>query len=276
MGRPRKIVEPEQTSENSVDENTKDSTEKPDSQPETHTTQQDFSSNLENRIVTLLKEYLEKNVYTEKSKAMYEDIVSFYGNFDSQMKEVIKKLNDEADYTKLLDTQLSKKTVEMECITLKKNLIEERAKLGLKFDEMQEILNGKLIEYDEKEKQMQKAIQDLNDNIDQKLKDFKSVDAKIIDNLEKFRTDMTKASNNEYGILQKKSVETIEDAKSKLEAIKISVVSFLKKCEEQNEALIEKVPEQKRKRDWKDYVIYVLSGLCVLSMSVIVFQTIFN
>jgi len=276
MARPRKIVVPEQIPEKAADEVTAEKAETKATQPETHTEEKNPDSEVENRIVTLLKEYFEKNVYTEKTRAMYEDIISFYGNFDSRMKELSDKLNNEIEYNKLLDTQLSKKTVEMECIMLKKSLTEERAMLGLKFDEMQKTLNDKLAQYDEKEKQMQKAIQDLNDTVDDKLKDFKSVDGKIVENLEKFRADMTSASNNEYGILQNKCVKVLEENKTKLEAIKTVIVSFLKKCEEQNESLIAKVPEQKRKVEWKDYVIYVLSGLCVISMFVIVFQVIFR
>ena len=276
MARPKKTLEPEQTNESSVEKNTAELPKDSDSQPIPDTEDQVLPSAVENRIVTLLKEFLENNAYSEKTKSMYEDIISFYGNFDSRMKELSDKLNNEIEYNKLIETQLSKKTVEIECIMLKKSLTEERAMLGLKFDEMQKILSDKLVEYDERVKLMQRAIQDLNDSIDQKLKDFKSIDAKIIDNLEKFRADMTSASKNEYKVIQTKCIEVMEDSKVKFETIKNNVVSFLKKCEEQNETLISKVPEQKRKRDWKDYVIYILSGLCVVSMCVIVFQVIFR
>ena len=272
MARPRKIVEPEKSPEKQIVADTESAA----IQPLSHTEENIPDSEFENRIVTLLKGYLEKNVYTEKTKLMYEDIISFYGNFDSRMKEVVDKLNNEIEYNKLLDTQLSKKTVEMECIMLKKSLTEERAMLGLKFDEMQKILKEKLAEYDMKEKQMQKTIQDLNDTIDDKLKDFKAIDAKIVENLEKYRADMTSASNNEYNILQNKCVKAIEENKIKFESIKNSIISFLQNCEKQNEALIIKIPEQKRKKDWRDYVIYVLSGLCVISMFVIIFQVIFR
>ena len=96
--------------------------------------------------------------------------------------------------------------------------------------------------------------------------EFVSLDDKITASLEAYRKDMTKASKNEYNILQAQCRESIEGNNENLEVIKKNVLSFLKSCEKQNGELIRKIPEQKHRFSWKDTLIYVMAFLCIVGM----------
>lgn len=223
------------------------------------------------RILKILEELLTRSVDSDDTHALYEDMASFYNSFDSKVKALIEKLDKEVQYTRYIETQISSKSIEKECLMLKKALVEERALMGVKFD-------GILSSFDEKMRQIESVLKHgleeqaakLSD-ISKRVGELTSIDDKITGNLESYRKEMTKASTNEYNILQKQCREIVAENSAKVEAVKKNVLSFLKSCEKQNDDLIRKIPEQKRRFSWKDAVIYVMSGLCILGLIVQLF-----
>ena len=223
------------------------------------------------RIARLLEEILERTSESDDTRAIYEDMVNFYNSFDSKTKTLTEKLEKEVEYTRFIETQITSKSMEKECLMLKKALVEERALMGLKFDEMKASFDEKMRQIESETKLAQERQGENLAEISKQVKAFSDIDSKITEKLDTFRKDMTKASTNEYNILQAQCKESLSAANGEFDSIKKNVISFLKNCEKQNDSLIRKIPEQKRTFCWKDAVIYAMSALCITVMVVQIF-----
>lgn len=219
-----------------------------------------------------VNELLERTADSEDTRAMYEDMVSFYNSFGAKTRELADKLDKEVSYTRYIETQISSKSIEKECLMLKKALVEERALMGVKFDEIKSAFDEKMRQLEAESKTVQEKQNSLVQDIVKQIKKFTDIDSKLTETLEQFRKDMTKGSENEYKIVQTRCKESLNAANSEFDSVKKSIIAFLKSCEKQNNTLISKIPEQKRKFSWKDAVIYAMSALCITGMVVQVIQ----
>ena len=218
------------------------------------------------RLLRNVEELLERTASYDDNHAMYEDMVNFYNSFDSKAKSLADKLDREVEYTRYIETQISSKSVEKECLMLKKALVEERALMGVKLDGIRAEIDKKIQQLENLSKvEIQKIVFNIEE-ISNKVAEFVSLDDKITASLEAYRKDMTKASKNEYNILQAQCRESIVGNNENLENKKKNVLSFLKSCEKQNGELIRKIPEQKHRFSWKDTLIYVMAFLCIVGM----------
>ncbi|MBR4600633.1 MAG: hypothetical protein IKO39_11375 [Treponema sp.] len=232
------------------------------------------SETLEDKVTKVLKSIdtlLERTADSEDTHAIYEDMVNFYNSFDSKTKLLIEKLDKEVSYTRFIETQISSKSIEKECLMLKKALVEERALMGVKLDEIKSAFEEKMGQIESESKLVQEKQVARLDEMAKLIQKFSDIDGKITEKLEGFRKDMTKASNNEFNIFQTQCKESLAAANSEFSTVKKNVIAFLKSCEKQNDTLIKKIPEQKRKFCWKDCVIYAMSGLCIVGMIVQIF-----
>lgn len=232
------------------------------------------SETLEDKVTKVLKSIdtlLERTADSEDTHAIYEDMVNFYNSFDSKTKLLIEKLDKEVSYTRFIETQISSKSIEKECLMLKKALVEERALMGVKLDEIKSAFEEKMGQIESESKLVQEKQVARLDEMAKLIQKFSDIDGKITEKLEGFRKDMTKASNNEFNIFQTQCNESLAAANSEFSTVKKNVIAFLKSCEKQNDTLIKKIPEQKRKFCWKDCVIYAMSGLCIVGMIVQIF-----
>lgn len=220
------------------------------------------------KVARLLEELLERTADSDDARAMYEDMVNFYNSFDSKVKTLTEKLEKEVDYTRYIETQVSSKSVEKECLMLKKALVEERALMSVKFDEIKAAFDEKMRLIEGEAKLAQESQSKQLGEISSQVQKFSDIDTKITEKLEGFRKDMTKASTNEYSILQAQCKENLAASGAEFGAIKKGIIAFLKSCEKQNEILIRKIPEQKRSFGPKDAVICAMSALCIISIIV--------
>ena len=221
-----------------------------------------------NRLLHNTEELLERTLSYDDNHAMYEDMVNFYNSFDAKAKSLTDKLDREVEYTRYIETQISSKSIEKECLMLKKALVEERALMGVKFDGIKSDLDEKMRQSENLTKSELEKFSNNIEEIAKRVGELTSIDDKITSAIETFRKDMTKASDNEFKILTTKCTESVNSSTEKVESIKKNVLSFLKSCEKQNGELIKKIPEQKRRFNWKDALIYVMSGLCIICLIV--------
>ena len=151
---------------------------------------------------------------------------------------------------------------------MKKNLAEDRAQMNGIMEKINETLDLRLKDIDNRERSSNESFDSKLQAMDKKVEDFVNIETRIEENLKGFRLDMTKASENEYKILSGKCRESIAENTKKVDEIKFAVISFLKSCEKQNEQLIKKVPAAKFKFEWKDYAIVGLSLVWLVGMAV--------
>jgi len=220
------------------------------------------------RIENNLEILSEKVTTAEDSRAMYESMVDFYNSFTSTAKKLDENLNKEFNYTRYLQSEIDRKKYHLDYLALKKNLAEDRAQLNGTMEKINETLDLRLKDIDNREKTANEAFDSKLQILEKKVEEFIQTETRMDESLKSFRTDMTKASENEYKILSGKCRESIVENAKKVEEIKVAVISFLKSCEKQNEALIKKVPAAKFKFEWKDYVIVGLSTVWMISMIV--------
>lgn len=218
------------------------------------------------RIEINLDNLSEKITTAEDSRAMYESMVEFYNSFNSTAKKLDENLNKEFNYTRFLQSEIDKKKYHLDYLALKKNLAEDRAQLIGVMEKINETLDLRLKDIDNREKLANEAFDSKIQTLEKMVESFVQTETRIAENLKSFRTDMTKASENEYKILQTKCRDAIVESTKQVEEIKAMVVKFLKSCEKHNDDLIKKVPAAKFKFDWKDFVIAGLSIVWLVGM----------
>lgn len=224
--------------------------------------------NVLKRIEVNLEILSEKVTAAEDSRAMYESMVEFYNSFNATAKKLEENLNKEFNYTRFLQSEIDKKKYHLDYLALKKNLAEDRAQMNGIMEKINETLDLRLKDIDNRERSSNESFDSKLQTMDKKVEDFVNIETRIEENLKGFRTDMTKASENEYKILAGKCRESIVENTKKVDEIKSAVISFLKSCEKQNEQLIKKVPAAKFKFEWRDYAIVGLAFVWFVGMIV--------
>ncbi|MCR4822595.1 MAG: hypothetical protein K5873_06955 [Treponema sp.] len=208
----------------------------------------------------------EKITSAEDSKAMYETMVGLYNSFSATSKRLEEGLNKEFNYTRMLESEIDKKKYHLDYLALKKNLLDDRVQLNEIMEKIRETLDLRLKDVDNREKTANETMDAKIQNIEKQVQDFVQTEDRMDECLKKFRIDMTKASENEYKILERKCRESITSNTQKVEEIKAAVISFLKSCEKQNEALIKKVPSARLRYDWKDFSIIGFSAIAFICL----------
>lgn len=211
------------------------------------------------RIEADLDSISEKITSAEENRAMYESMVDFYNSFSTTAKQLTENLNKEVFYTRYLESEIDKKKHHLDYLTLKKTLVEDKAQLNSILEKINETLDFRLKDLDNRERAADEATESKLHLMESNIEEFISTEKRIDESLKCFRTDMTKASENEYKILQQKCRESIAENTKNVEEIKTAVISFLKSCEKHNENLIKKVPSVKFKFEWKDFAVMALS-----------------
>lgn len=76
---------------------------------------EDTSDEKLDRLCRSVNELLERTADSEDTRAMYEDMVSFYNSFGAKTRELTDKLDKEVSYTRYIETQISLKRNQSLC-----------------------------------------------------------------------------------------------------------------------------------------------------------------
>ncbi|MCQ2584500.1 MAG: hypothetical protein MJ185_02825 [Treponema sp.] len=207
---------------------------------------------------------LQQNEETEKSPQ--EILCDLYNSINEQTQRLNTAIEKEVTYTRFLQSEIDRKKYHMEYLELKKTLAEDRAQLNTTLEKINNTLQLRLNDIDNREKSANEDFDGRIQNIEKQVNDFLQIETTIEKLLNQFRTDMTKASTNEFKILKNEYKEECIKNTNSVEDIKNAVLGFLKSCQKQNETLIRKVPSARHRYDWKDFVIAGLSLVWLLGM----------
>lgn len=207
----------------------------------------------------------------EDSQATYENMVQYFTSLKTTTEKLIRSLDKEVDYSRNLEDKISKTDKERENLLLKKRLDENYAKLILTYEQMKTLSEENFAAMRREIEVLENDFQEKYQIIDKKVNELKNLEATINTLIENFRDSMVKASDNEYTKLSTDCTNVLTACNQRMLEIKTDVITFLKSCEGQNKELIGKIPEQKRKFNWKDLIIYVLSGVWLTGMIIQMF-----
>ena len=108
--------------------------------------------NVLKRIEVNLEILSEKVTAAEDSRAMYESMVEFYNSFNATAKKLEENLNKEFNYTRFLQSEIDKKKYHLDYLALKKNLAEDRAQMNGIMEKINETLDLRLKDIDNRER----------------------------------------------------------------------------------------------------------------------------
>ncbi len=160
--------------------------------------------------------------------------------FQEKAEELVIKLDKEVEYSRNLEDQLALKKSEMDNIILKRHLEENSRKLNKTVSELKEnIVNGVSA-------------------LAQEVKNFQTTETLINEKMTEYNRNCQKATESQMVLFKKDCRESLAKHNDRTEQIKNRIIEFLKKCEEQNESLIKKLPKQKNGLLLKDWFFYAV------------------
>ena len=224
-----------------------------------------------NRIEAVLDKLLARLGDEEDSAATYENMVQYFTSMKESTDKMIRNLDKEVNYTRNLEDRLSRNERERDNLLLKKRLDEDHAKLILIYEDMKKLSEDNFAAMRREIETLENDFQEKYQKIDKQAAELKSLESTLESMINKFRDDMVKASDTEYIRLAGDCTNVLTACNQRMTEIKSDVISFLKSCQGQNQELINKIPEQKRKFSWKDIIIYALSGVCFITSVITIF-----
>lgn len=223
------------------------------------------------RIEAVLDKLLARLGDEEDSAATYENMVQYFTSMKESTDKMIRNLDKEVNYTRNLEDRLSRNERERDNLLLKKRLDEDHAKLILIYEDMKKLSEDNFAAMRREIETLENDFQEKYQKIDKQAAELKSLESTLESMINKFRDDMVKASDTEYIRLSGDCTNVLTACNQRMTEIKSDVISFLKSCQGQNQELINKIPEQKRKFSWKDIIIYALSGVCFITSVITIF-----
>lgn len=223
------------------------------------------------RIEAVLDKLLARLGDEEDSAATYENMVQYFTSMKESTDKMIRNLDKEVNYTRNLEDRLSRNERERDNLLLKKRLDEDHAKLILIYEDMKKLSEDNFAAMRREIETLENDFQEKYQKIDKQAAELKSLESTLESMINKFRDDMVKASDTEYIRLSGDCTNVLTACNQRMTEIKSDVISFLKSCQGQNQELINKIPEQKRKFSWKDIIIYALSGVCSITSVITLF-----
>lgn len=223
------------------------------------------------RIEAVLDKMLARLGDEEDNAATYENMVHYFTSMKDSTDKMIRKLDKEVDYTRNLEDRLSRNERERDNLLLKKRLDEDHAKLILIYEQMKTLSEDNFAAMRREIETLENDFQEKYQKIDEKANELNKLESTLETMISKFREDMVKASDTEYIKLSSDCTNVLTACNQRMTEIKADVITFLKSCQGQNQELINKIPEQKRKFSWKDIIIYALSGVCFISSLITIF-----
>ena len=220
------------------------------------------------RIEAVLDKLLARLGDEEDSQATYENMVQYFTSMKDSTDKMIRNLDKEVDYTRNLEDRLNRKEKERENLLLKKRLDEDHAKLILIFEQMKTLSEDNFAAFRREIETLENDFQEKYKIVEKESSELKALEGTIEKLLNKFRDDMVSASDREYTTLTTDCKSVLNACNQRMMEIKTDVITFLRSCEGQNQELINKIPEQKKKFSWKDCIIYVLSGVWFVGMMI--------
>ena len=202
----------------------------------------------------------------DDNRASYENMLQFFKSLKASSDELLFKLNHEIEYTRMLEEKQKRKTVEIDNLQLKKALLEEQGKMTIALENFQKKMDETLGAIKGAFDSMEKKISENCDTMQKKADEIKSLKDEIDDIMVNYNKDLSKGATAEFTILKNDCRQVLDSCNTRVGDIKESVLSFLKTCSTQNQDLIKKIPEQRRKFSWLDVVVYVLCGVCIVGM----------
>lgn len=209
-----------------------------------------FTSELAN--FTDMREAIE-HAFTAKSSedANFQTaVVTYFNSLKKSFDEFSERFNREIDYSRELEERIKNADYSKQVLMLEKELQNERAKISLCTEEISSFVKEKML------------------LVGEKCRELKSADALIKDEIMKFRTEVFKASEENY-IGLKNNCENVlreftENAQQTLSALKKQSINFLDQCEKDNKNLLKKVPAVKKKIGLEQWIIISLGILGIL------------
>lgn len=220
------------------------------------------------RIESLVDQINTKLGDEDDNMASYENMIQYFKSLKESCDGMLHKLTHEIEYTRSLEEKLKRKNSEYENIQLRKSLAESQATLKVTCENVQISLNETFSSIKASFDSFQGIINDKCAVLETKAEEIKSLKDQIDDIIVGYNKDLQKAASDQYTLLKNDCKELLVTSNERVGEIKESVLTFLKTCNEQNLALIRKVPEQKRKFCWLDVVVYALCGVCIVGMIV--------
>lgn len=239
----------------------------PENKPEASKPKEESALSILNEIRTKLngldelKNHLESQLkdMQEENKAHSGQFTKLYNSLSQKADKISDRLSDEFNYRDNLQAQIEKRKAEIDSLELKQALADAHANIDASVETVKRDLK---IGLDKINKQEDGFAEILKSH----LKEMKGIDGIVDEKLNEFRKDMTAANDREYKNLGSRCEAYLKECNNRISEIKEHSLNFLNQCQKQNEAIIEKIPEQKAKFNKKDLIVYVIAGLCTVSL----------
>ena len=218
------------------------------------------------RIESLLDQISIRLGDEDDNRASYDTMIQSFNALKTKTEVMIHNLEHEVEYTRTLDEKVKRKNVELDNIQLKKALLEEQGRMTLALEEFKVKITEVLGNITTSFNSMDKTLTDNCNTLQQKANDIKDLKDQIDDILINYNKELNKGAMHELTLLKTDCNKMLEACNIRVGEIKDSVMSFLKICHSQNQDLIKKIPEQRRKFSWLDVIVYVLCGVCITGM----------
>lgn len=218
------------------------------------------------RIESMLDFICSKLGDEDDNRASYDTMIQSFNSLKSKTEAMIHKLEHEVEYSHMLEEKLRRRNVELDNIQLKKALLEEQGRMTLALEDFQKKMEETLNSITASFASMDKTVTDNCALMVQKADAINELKSEIDDILMNYNKDLDKAAKDQFLLLQNDCSKSIDECNKRVGEIQTDVLSFLRTCNEQNQELIKKIPEQRRRFSWMDVVVYAMCGVCIVGM----------
>ena len=209
----------------------------------------------------------------------FDTLLKVTNTLTVKIEKLNKLLEKETAYAQALKERADRLATEQENTLLKTTLKEDREKVTAVLNEIRnevettsDILEGKEAILEEKYLQLENLNQNVEKIAQAQTEDIRKIHKAFSDIMEnkilEFSKNMTAVSKGELTAIKDEVKELLEGVNQRLTDVQNYVINFLRVCEDQNQSLIDKVPEKKRKAGPADVAYFALGGVCIVCLAI--------